>query len=1291
MIMSPPFLRVWLLSAILTASPLPYSVAWARYVPPLSPSTAPATSSTQGSRELKIKTKAEKAKQPAKPVDEWPGKSKRWALVIGVDDYGDGLISKLSGASNDAESLAEALKQYADFPKDQVILLTSKQHPSKQPKRNNILLFLSNLRGQVPKDGLLLVAFAGHGIERGGRAYLLPSDAVSANDVGLLEDTAVSVEVMKQRIRDTGVGQVIFILDTCRDDPAATRGTGNNPMSASFSRSFNFNLRNRDVKAFVTLYAGSVGQRAYEYAEKQQGYFTWTLIEGLKGDAANGKGEVMLANLVRYVEERVPKLVRRDFGVWSRQEPYHIIEGYKAEDLVIAVVERPASGVAAGRDDSGTQSAPNVLGVATAPPGAVKLTAREVSVDLSPGQSVLLSYMLTNTGAREERFRLETDLPADYQPVFGNAPSAPAGASVFVTPTLKRGASVNVLLNVRAPETATEGQQRRFFVTAAPQSVPGAVVGTADATLTVKSPPARAAAQPRPTPTDAARRNAEKTPALNVRGEESERQPRAASETALKQTPNLRLALRRAALTAQPGQSIQLPLVITNTGNKEDQFRVETDMPAEFQPSFTQGDAATGMPVLVTPQLRPGASLEVTLSLRVPDSAPDNQQQRFLVRAASQADATVTRVSDASLTVAAAALAASSNALQEGVQPGETFTQRISVSNKGSAAARSTRANFVFNPDFELVNATPAPISYDRPSRTAIWALGDLDSRDNREITVTLRAVPEALAGTNKPVGRGTTRTQSLSVPSNFDGPTISVGRVSAARVDAVSKGLTATPGDTLFVPFIIRNPSNYPESFELRIVAPGVPAATIYADANGDGQHQEVEPAITQTASLDPHGGQYPVLLRVDIPRTTADRTQFAYNLVTRAVSSTGRAASEDSTMLTVTAPRVSVRMEGALPAAATPAPANSSDPATVRPIARQQDDVPSEAEQKTFNQGRDLFAQGRYEQAATVFSDFLKKNPNSFISDLMLLWLGRTYIAMGKLKEAEEVGKRINSIKNTPFTKVYEDELQAAREQRNQVGPETEAGAQRGGPDTAAPGDALNSKDDTFSYRLVLTNAGSGAAKNVVVTELLPDALEFVSSEPTLVVLRRAAVGAQEALQWRVSELGPGATATASIAVRHKAAKSNVPASAWQRTVAYQDMNGNNYQSAAVAEKPNRPDTSKDLARSPSPPQQTRLKPLILASQPAAEGSVVSIISDSDNLLKDYSAYRSGDRLYVVIPNADASAITKSGSGRGYSDIQVQQRGRDVVLSFRVQPGATARVAQSFNRLNVIFTVGK
>jgi uncharacterized repeat protein (TIGR01451 family) len=486
----------------------------------------------------------------------------------------------------------------------------------------------------------------------------------------------------------------------------------------------------------------------------------------------------------------------------------------------------------------------------------------------------------------------------------------------------------------------------------------------------------------------------------------------------VKQVPNLLLSLRRPMETASPGQPVQLPLTVQNTGNKEDQFRLETDLPAEYQPSFSlaQGGGDTGLPILVTPQLARGASVDVILNLRIPETASDGQQRAFFVRAASQADYQILKVADGTINVVAAALGANSNASQSSVMPGDTFTQTITVRNQGSAPARGTRADFVFNPNFELVNASPSPITYDRPSRTAIWSLGDVGARDTRDINVTLRAVPNALAATSS-LGRGAVRTQSLPLGSNFDSPSITVGKVPRARIDAISIGLTATPGDVMYVPFVVRNPGNSSDAYDLLITSPNAPNATIYADTNGDGQHQDSEPAVTQTAALDPQGGQFPMLLRVQIPASTPDGQQYSYSVVARSQLS-NRAASEANTVLRVATPRVRVRTE--------------------------------------------------------------------FASD------------------------------------------------------------------APAPG-------ETIFYRLVLVNEGTGLAKNLVVSELLPDALEFVSSDPSL--NPQDAPGSGQRFTWRVQELAPGDTTVLRIAVR---LRQNLQADTNLRTshsLSYQDTNANGY----------------------------------------------------------------------------------------------------------------------------------
>jgi len=272
-----------------------------------------------------------------KTVAQLPGRDKRWALVIGVDNYTDSNIPDLGGAANDAKALAEALEKYAGFPADQIILLATSEPPERQPTRTNILKRLSNLKGLVPKDGLFLVSFAGHGIERENKAFLIPSDATSTDDVSLLEDTALSVNKIKDQIKASGVRQVLFLLDACRNDPNGGRADSINPLSEAYKRGFSFDVANQEVEAFATIYATSVGERAFEYAEKKQGYFSWAIVEGLSGKAANVNGQITLGSLVKFVSDQVPKRVAIDMGSGKKQKPFAQIEGYKADELVLSI------------------------------------------------------------------------------------------------------------------------------------------------------------------------------------------------------------------------------------------------------------------------------------------------------------------------------------------------------------------------------------------------------------------------------------------------------------------------------------------------------------------------------------------------------------------------------------------------------------------------------------------------------------------------------------------------------------------------------------------------------------------------------------------------------------------------------------------------------------------------------------------------------------------------------------------------------------------------------------------
>ncbi|MBD0370695.1 MAG: TolC family protein [Pyrinomonadaceae bacterium] len=92
------------------------------------------------------------------------------------------------------------------------------------------------------------------------------------------------------------------------------------------------------------------------------------------------------------------------------------------------------------------------------------------------------------------------------------------------------------------------------------------------------------------------------------------------------------------------------------------------------------------------------------------------------------------------------------------------------------------------------------------------------------------------------------------------------------------------------------------------------------------------------------------------------------------------------------------------------------------------------------------------------------------------------------------------------------------------------------------------------------------------------------------------------------------------------------------------------------------------------------------ILRGTETAAGPVVTITADAP--LADYASYKSEDRFFIVIRSAEVARVETNLKGRGFEDAQLQKRENDAVLSFRLQPGTTARVIQKFNRLEILFS---
>ena len=139
---------------------------------------------------------------------------KNLALVIGNSAYSS--VGRLRNPVNDARGMARALRELG-------FEVLAHEDLGDKAMRRAILEFGSRL----PKGGVGLFYYAGHGIQANGRNYLIPVDANIGSEAEA-EVEAIDVAKVLARMETANTQVNIVILDACRTPPWAgttrTRG-----------------------------------------------------------------------------------------------------------------------------------------------------------------------------------------------------------------------------------------------------------------------------------------------------------------------------------------------------------------------------------------------------------------------------------------------------------------------------------------------------------------------------------------------------------------------------------------------------------------------------------------------------------------------------------------------------------------------------------------------------------------------------------------------------------------------------------------------------------------------------------------------------------------------------------------------------------------------------------------------------------------------------------------------------------------------------------------------------------
>lgn len=245
--------------------------------------------------------------------------ARKYAIAIGINHYQHlAADQQLHCAENDAvqmRSLLESLKFEVFQFSDQSPPV---RNESTQPTRTVLRRAVRRISERVklkPEDSFWFF-FSGHGARYGGADFLLPCDG----DREDIQETAIAVTDVIQRLSECGAGNLVLILDACR-----------NRITNASKDIWQQTIELAKEKGVVTMFSCRPGEKSYELRELNQGAFTYALLEGLKGNCPPDRTTIKQLN--DFLTRRVPELhqASRD----RQQMPYLVLEPLSISDRLL--------------------------------------------------------------------------------------------------------------------------------------------------------------------------------------------------------------------------------------------------------------------------------------------------------------------------------------------------------------------------------------------------------------------------------------------------------------------------------------------------------------------------------------------------------------------------------------------------------------------------------------------------------------------------------------------------------------------------------------------------------------------------------------------------------------------------------------------------------------------------------------------------------------------------------------------------------------------------------------------
>lgn len=237
-----------------------------------------------------------KSSSKANPISK---PAKLWILLVGVNQYYDRQnLSSLQYSALDCQGLGKAIEEAtASFANKEVII--HHDFVTQKPHLVEVKQSIEHIINSAGSADTILFYFSGHGIlETSTQQVVLCLADTSTAD---LSDTGLPLNSLLKQLSNCAASQQLVWLDACHSGGMTLRGTAMSLADPSSQLVEVLRHKAAESKGFYALLSCDRAQQSWEFPELGHGVFTYYLMRGLRGEAADPHGVIEADALYQYV------------------------------------------------------------------------------------------------------------------------------------------------------------------------------------------------------------------------------------------------------------------------------------------------------------------------------------------------------------------------------------------------------------------------------------------------------------------------------------------------------------------------------------------------------------------------------------------------------------------------------------------------------------------------------------------------------------------------------------------------------------------------------------------------------------------------------------------------------------------------------------------------------------------------------------------------------------------------------------------------------------------------------